>query len=340
MPNFAPPLPPGWSEHTGELPRSTAPQLIIVAPNGRTKYYYNSQTKESTYTRPMFTGAVPGTNGNAQASGSTEKLKKKEKPKVKVSIPGTTWQRIKTTEGNVFYFERESKRSEWSVPQEIKAAVEGLEQEEKEKAEAEARERILEEERIKAELEVEKARIRREVEESRKRKAEEGAKSAKRAKVAQDGDGDGEGEGEGDGDDAAAYGPQDEQDEAEWMKAVAAEFAEADAKIQEGVEEEKQHTKEEEEAAAKKVFAVPEKVNVSLEEGKALFRVSMALKSIWTMLMWRRLSLPKRIFHRSPHGTNPYLCSSMTLGTFSSHPPKTVGKCTKTTAGLLVELAA
>ncbi|ORX36775.1 hypothetical protein BD324DRAFT_467240 [Kockovaella imperatae] len=270
MPNFAPPLPPGWTEH--------------LAPDGRTKYYYNSNTKESTYTRPTFIA-----NGNAVASSSTAeapKKKKKEKAKDKVSIPGTTWQRIKTNEGNVFYFEKESKRSEWTIPEEIKVEVEALEKDEQEAAAALAREKELEEERIRAEIEAEKKRIREEVEANRKRKAEETAASAKRAKT----DGDDEG-GERREEEEETYGPADEQDEAAWMKAVAAEFAEADAKAQEDRAEDAQHTKEEEQAAAQKVFAVPDKVNVSLEEGKALFRALLAEKDISPFTPWDQ-SLP------------------------------------------------
>lgn len=219
-----------------------------------------------------------------------EKKKKKEKPKDKVPVPGTTWTRITTTEGNVFYFEKESKRSEWSVPEEIKDEVAELEAEEKrvkdeaakreeEKKKAERLERLKEQERVRLEVE----------EERKKRKAaSEGGKEAKKAKTngsaAVEEDSDvtyGEAK-EGDGDDQEKFGPQDEEDEAEWMKAVAAEFAEAEKNQAEQEQEDKERTAREEEEAAKKVFAVPDKVNVSPEEGRALFKVNCILcQMLW-----------------------------------------------------------
>jgi hypothetical protein len=100
-------------------------------------------------------------------SAPAEKKKKKEKPKEKVTVPGTGWQRITTTDGNVFYFEKESKRSEWSVPDEIKEEVAEMEAEEKrlseeaakqerEKKEADRLERLREQERVRAEIEEER----------------------------------------------------------------------------------------------------------------------------------------------------------------------------------------
>jgi transcription elongation regulator 1 len=49
-----------------------------------------------------------------------EKKKKKEKPKEKTPILGTSWTRVKTTEGNVFYMNKETKQSEWVIPDDIK----------------------------------------------------------------------------------------------------------------------------------------------------------------------------------------------------------------------------
>ncbi|ORY32528.1 hypothetical protein BCR39DRAFT_375721 [Naematelia encephala] len=281
MPNFPPPLPPGWSEHT--------------APDGWTKYYYNSNTRESTYTRPPFPGlfgaAPPATaTGSPSQSAPSEKKKKKEKPKNKVPIPGTTWTRVTTNEGNVFYFEKDSKRSEWSVPAEIEAEVEALEAEEqaaKEEAEREEKERLEKErlERIK-----ERERIRLEVEEERKRKREamdETGQERRKPKVAKIDKENGEaGEEE-----EAEYAPMDEEDEEAWMKAVAAEFAEADQAEAQEKEKDAEKIKEEEEAAAKKVFAVPEKVNVSLEEGRALFKALLIEKEISPFAPWDQ-SLP------------------------------------------------
>jgi transcription elongation regulator 1 len=296
MPNFPPPLPAGWSEHT--------------APDGVTKYYYNSHTKDSTYTRPSFAplpfqnsygangsgGMIPvsAAAGGAAAPKEKEKeKKKKEKPKEKVQIPGTTWTRVTTTEGNIFYFEKESKQSEWTVPEEIRAEVEELEKEEREMKEAEEAERQkkLEEERL--EKLRERERIRLEVEEERKRKLQE---RERKRKERSEGEGpststvgggeDGEMDGReakmskknGDDDEAGEeeekFAPEDPEDEAEWMRAVAAEFAEQDAQMLADKEKDEADNEKAEEEAAKKVFAVPDKVSVSLEEGRALFKVS------------------------------------------------------------------
>jgi transcription elongation regulator 1 len=252
MPNFPPPLPAGWSEHN--------------APDGVTKYYYNSNTKESTYTRPSF---APLPNVGASASGSAsaeskEKKKKKEKPKDKVPVPGTTWTRVTTSEGNVFYFEKESKRSEWTIPEEIKDAVaelEKAEQEEKDRVEREKREKE-EEERIERIKERERIRLQVEEEREKKRKArEENGEDERETKVAKK-------------DKEADYEPEGEDDEEAWAKAVAAEFAEQDAATKAKEEEDKAKAEREEQEAAKKVFAAPGKVNVTVAEGRALFKVS------------------------------------------------------------------
>ncbi|WVR07149.1 hypothetical protein IAU60_004190 [Kwoniella sp. DSM 27419] len=295
MPNFPPPLPAGWSEHR--------------APDGVTPYYYNAQTRESTYTRPSAFPPFPPTGQHvpfagpgvqaAPAVAENEKKKKKEKPKVKVPIPGTGWTRITTSEGNVFYFEKESKRSEWTVPDEIKDAVAALEEEEKaaeevkakeerDRIEAERVEKLRELERIRLEVEEEKRKRAAEAEKKRKERDEvDGAqeRDTKLAKV------DGEEGQRGDNAEEGDMGPTDEQDEAEWMKAVAAEFAAAD----QAAEEEKQRTaediKKDEEEAAKKVFAVPAKVQVSQEEGRALFKALLMEKDVNPFAPWDQ-SLP------------------------------------------------
>lgn len=251
-----------------------------------TRYYYSSQTKESTYVRPSFAPLPPsGTAPPNLAPPAPAEKKKKEKPKDKVPIPGTTWTRITTTEGNVFYFEKGSKRSEWSVPEEIKAEVEELEAEEKaaraaaaaeeeEKRKEERLERLREQERIRLEVEEERKKV------AEKRKAAvppDGPKAEKKAKVVKEESGgwkSGEVGGSQADEDGNKIGPQEDEDEAEWMKAVAAEFAEAD-QTQAEQEQLDKETKERNEAeAAKKVFAVPDKVQVSPEEGRALFKVS------------------------------------------------------------------
>nr|GAT59404.1 predicted protein [Mycena chlorophos] len=97
------PLPYGWTEH--------------ISPNGQ-PYYYNVNTKESTYARPLPPPSAPAPK------------QKKERPLVKTPIPGTEWIRVRTTEGNVFYSHKVNKQSVWVVPAEIKDAVEELERQE------------------------------------------------------------------------------------------------------------------------------------------------------------------------------------------------------------------
>lgn len=51
-----------------------------------------------------------------------------EKPREKVPIPGTDgWLRVTTTHGNVFYAQKKTKRSEWTIPDEIRPQVVALE---------------------------------------------------------------------------------------------------------------------------------------------------------------------------------------------------------------------
>ncbi|WRT66235.1 uncharacterized protein IL334_003188 [Kwoniella shivajii] len=297
MPNFPPPLPAGWSEHR--------------APDGVTPYFYNTQTRESTYVRPNLFPQFPPPGISSSANGTpvpaTEKKKKKEKPKDKVAIPGTTWTRVTTNEGNVFYFEKESKKSEWSVPEEIREEVEKLEAEErdlaeqkeraeKEKAELERLEKLKEVERIR--LEIEEERKKRAIENERKRKArdepqEEEAGQRKEVKIpkTEEDPVNGEGDEEEKAGEGGDFQPQDDEDEAAWMRAVAAEFAEADKQLEEEKQKTAEDIRKEEEEAAKKVFAVPEKVQVSPEEGRALFKALLIEKDINPFLPWDQ-SLP------------------------------------------------
>lgn len=103
------PLPSGWTEHLG--PQNQA-------------YFYNSISKESTYTRPTETS--PSSNSTI-----------KDKPISKIPIPGADgWLKVTTTQGNVFYSHKPSKRSEWSIPQEIREQVEALDKKSEPKTES------------------------------------------------------------------------------------------------------------------------------------------------------------------------------------------------------------
>ncbi|PWN50593.1 hypothetical protein IE53DRAFT_368777 [Violaceomyces palustris] len=96
-----------------------------------------------------------------------KKKKKKEKPKSKVAVPGAPgWFKVTTNHDNVFYTHVETKRSEWTVPEEIREQVRLME---------------VEERRKKQEEEEEESRVKRlKEEEERKREAIEALNRAKR----------------------------------------------------------------------------------------------------------------------------------------------------------------
>src|ERR1700737_1622294 len=101
-------------------------------------YFHNAQTKESTYVRPL--------PSFLNLQHPLQPTKKKEKPLVKTPIPGTEWVRVVTTEGNVFYTHKAKKESVWTVPDEIKEAVNKLEKDEAERKEREEKEAVIREE--------------------------------------------------------------------------------------------------------------------------------------------------------------------------------------------------
>ena len=204
--------------------------------------------------------------------------KKKEKPLVKTPIPGTDWLRVKTTEGNIFYSHKVEKRSVWTVPHEIKDAVEKLErqvaeEEEKKQGREEETKRNAEEEKQR-----EAKRVKAEVK-AGKRKAEEAVPVeevviSKRAKV------EGE-ETEEDGEDEEdEEEDEDESDMEDWQREAAEQLAkeaeEEKRKIEEAKkreEEEKERLKAEAEAQKNKPLNMLEKVDLSIDEAKALFKV-------------------------------------------------------------------
>lgn len=114
-------LPPGWTQHW--------------APNGQ-PYYFHASSGQSTHVHPL---AAPQGNSVAHASSSNATAStsmsaapapkpKKEKPKHKDPIPGAPgWLRVTTNLGNIFYTHTETKRSEWTVPNEIVEAVQEME---------------------------------------------------------------------------------------------------------------------------------------------------------------------------------------------------------------------
>ncbi|KAE9410486.1 HSP90-domain-containing protein [Gymnopus androsaceus JB14] len=251
-----PPLPSGWTEHQ--------------APGGPI-YYYNSQTKESTYIRPLPTFQ----------SVSQPKSKSKlttERPFSKTQIPGTDWIRVKTTEGNVFYSNKVKKQSLWTVPDEIKNTVAQLEKDEmadKGNHSMQAEE-MLEVERVKAQIK-----------ETVKRKAQEDAQLdevviTKKAKT-EDAEEQVEEEEE----------EEESEEEEEWQREAAAQLAaEAEEEKKLAEEEVKREAESELQRAKESQIVMPDKVDLSLEEAKALFKTLLREKDINPLHPWDT-SLPK-----------------------------------------------
>ncbi|KAI5120418.1 hypothetical protein M0805_006919 [Coniferiporia weirii] len=279
-----PPLPLGWTEHT--------------APGGQL-YYFNAATNESTYVRPFPTFPVPPFAAGVippQAGPPAEKKGKKEKPKLKTPIPGTSWLRVKTTAGNVFYTHTERKESVWTVPEEIRDAVARLDLEEKEKGDLEEKKMEEEDERKRA-VEMEIERIKKEVGAVGKRKAIGEPEPlgevvvTKKARVEEEEE---EGEGEEDS--------ESEDEMEDWQREAAAQLAaEAEEEEHRRKEEEEQKKREEEEELKRKekergvsAINMPNRVDLSIEEAKALFKTLLREKDINHLLPWDT-ALPKFI---------------------------------------------
>ncbi|GLB33792.1 putative FF domain containing protein [Lyophyllum shimeji] len=261
---LAPPLPPGWSEH--------------IAPGGQ-PYYYNAQTQESTYVRPI--PAFP----NMPIIQPEPPKKKKEKPLVKTGIPGTEWLRVRTTEGNVFYSHKTRKESVWTVPDEIKEAVEELEKVERKRQEKAAKVVVDEASQAERERSLEVQRVKEEVQAMVKRKAEDSVPLnemvvSKKAKV--------------DEEEEDRTSEDDESEEEEWQREAAAQLAaEAEAEKARQEEEAARLKQAEAEAEAKRAECnMPDRVDLSVEEAKALFKTLLREKDINPLHPWDT-SLPK-----------------------------------------------
>lgn len=302
---IATPLPPGWTEHIAQ---------------GGQRYYFNAFTQESTYIRPLPVSLPP-----PQVLSSDASKKKKEKPKQKTPIPGTDWLRVKTTEGNVFYTNKSKKESVWAVPDEIKDNVEALEKQEKEDEERRIEDgRLAEEQRLEEE---EAERKRRAEEKVLKRKAmaepepldEVEVVVSKKARV-EDEDGSSE--------------EEDEEEEEEWQREAAAQLAaEAEefqkqkaaeddaARIAEEEEREQMKKKEKERGSSTLELKMPSKVDLSLDEAKALFKVRKSSHRcyITSDLSCRLFSERKTSIHFIL-GILRYLCSFLTQDTSYYHP--------------------
>ena len=235
--------------------------VLEIGPAGQI-YFFNTFTRESTYVRPLpaFPAITP----------------QKEKPKSKTPIPGTDWLRVKTNQGNVFYTNKAKKESVWTVPDEIKDAVELLDKQEEEdkipagkQAQEEARGNVD------AEQEREIERVRMELQEVVKRKAEDISHSddiviSKKPRV-EDQVGDKV-------DEAGDIDDSEESEEEDWQREAAAQLA------KEAEEEERRQREEDEKAKAEEArrakesapqITIPDRVDLSIEEGKALFKVCL-----------------------------------------------------------------
>lgn len=167
--------------------------------------------------------------------------------------------RVTTTAGNVFYTNTEKKESIWTVPDEIREAVEALEAKE-----AGSRD-------VDGEAKREIERVKREA----KRKLDEGPVpldevdiSQKRMKVEEEED-----EDDNDDDDS------EEEEEEEWQREAAAQLAaeaeEEERRKREEEEEAKRKEKEDQEELQRKAKALnmPARVDLSVDEAKTLFKV-------------------------------------------------------------------
>lgn len=203
---------------------------------------------------------------------------------LKTPIPGTEWLRVKTTEGNIFYSHKVNKQSVWTMPDEIKDAIEAFEHAEEHKnAQANQQQQAKEKEvqKLSFEEEQELKRLKAEMHGIVKRKAEEPQPLdevviSKKARVVEDEDDEDDGD-ENENEDDNGNEEEDSEEEEEWQREAAAQLA-AEAEEKKKLEEETKVTKEAEEAKQtqekeRSQLNMPNRVDLSVEEAKALFKV-------------------------------------------------------------------
>jgi hypothetical protein len=235
--------------------------VLETGPSGQI-YFFNTFSRESTYVRPLpaFLATAP----------------QKEKPKIKTPIPGTDWLRVTTNQGNVFYTNKAKKESMWTIPDEIKDAVELLnkqEEDDKIRVGKQAQEETRGE--VDAEQEREIERVRMELEQVVKRKAEDISHSdeiviSKKPRV-EDQVGDKV-------DEADDTDDSEESEEEDWQREAAAQLAKEAEEEEQRQREEDEKAKAEEARRAKESapqITMPDRVDLSIEEGKALFKVCL-----------------------------------------------------------------
>jgi len=247
---------------------------------------------------------------------------------LKTPIPGTEWLRVKTTEGNIFYSHKVKKQSVWVVPDEIKDAVEAFENaEEHENAQAKQQEQAKEKEvqKLSFDEEQELKRLKAEIHGIVKRKAEEPQPLdevviSKKARVEEDED-DSENSDEDEEKEEESEGVEEE-----WQREAAAQLAaEAEEEKKKKLEEEAKVAKESEESEAKQERSqlnMPDRVDLSIEEAKALFKVCYWFYETtpWLTCVLNRHYSGKSILILCTLGILRYPCSSQTRAMFFSHP--------------------
>ena len=156
--------------------------------------------------------------------------------------------RVITSEGNTFYSHKFRKESVWVIPEEIRSAVEGLQTEERRQQPTQDTISV-----------------------SSKRKAEislvgDETVVNKRAKINDDDEGDGDND-------------EDTSEDEDWQRQAAEQLAteaeEERKRAEAEMEKEKEVVVQRVRAAAE--IIMPQKVDLSIEEGKALFKVSPTL---------------------------------------------------------------
>lgn len=207
---------------------------------------------------------------------------RKEKPVLKKHIPDTEWLCVITNLGNRFYFNGPKERSVWMVPDEIAEAVatmESKEKEDEERARIELLAQTAEAEKLK-QMEMEVDRIEQETKGVIKRKADEETPLdeivvSKKTKLESD-------------EESEDNEDNEEEEEDEWQRDAVAQLVIEAAEESRHQEEEKKRKEEdqrqkEETKSVQRVINMPTKVDLSIDEAKALFKVQVArsFRSLW-----------------------------------------------------------
>jgi len=218
------------------------------------------------------------------APAQTVSVKQKpEKPLLKTHIPGTDWLRITTTERNIFYFHRISKKSTWVVSDELKAVLDAFEVEEK----------------VDEQTTAGKSKS--------KRKADEptpAGKAVKKAKLYEP---------------QVSEEETSDEEEEEWRSKAAEQLAAEAEDFRKLKEEEqkKQELQEAQRAFAASEIVMPRTVDLSVEESKALFKVcAMISNSPRLILLSYRHYFGRKILIPYTHGTLPFRTSYRTQDTY------------------------